>query len=109
MPIKILNCLHRSHIGGAQRRIIWVARELPADEFVTVVCFPQDTETEYEAMLRAAQMPFVRLPFRYLRGLSKIGNNLLFLLGLPLAIRAFQWVMKHEGIAVVHANGVTNL
>ncbi len=107
--LRILNCLHRSHLGGAQRRVVWVSNRLQQEGIETVVLFPEDQESEYEDFLRKQGHRYVRLRFAYLRHWRKILTNIWFLLTLPWVVWHIVKVIRGEQIDVVHVNGVTNL
>lgn len=107
--LRILNCLHRSHLCGAQHRVVWVGEQLQEANIQTTVVFPSDSEEDYEKMLQARDFPYLRLRFRYLRNLRQVVNNLLFLLALPLSIWRFMRTIRQHRIDLVHVSGVTNL
>lgn len=109
VKMRILNCLHRSHFGGAQQRIVWVDGILDPRGIKTLILFPQDEEKEYEAYLENRKLPFIRLRFPYLRNLRHVFNNVWFLLSLSWYVLSFKRIIKKENVDIVHVNGVTNL
>jgi glycosyltransferase involved in cell wall biosynthesis len=108
-PVKVLNCLHRSHFGGTHWRVIWIAEALRRHGVETTVLFPANPETEYQRMLEARGIPFRRLPLRPLRGVRRVLNNLLHLLELPLQVLRVARLVRREGFDLVYVNSLTNL
>src|SRR5690606_24324583 len=74
-PLRVLNCCHRSHLGGAQRRAVWIADPLRRHDIETTILFPDDEENDYEQWLRDCGQPYRRVAFPYLRGLRRPLNN----------------------------------
>lgn len=105
--LRVLNCTHRSHIGGAQRRIIWVAGPLHAAGIETQVAFPIDSHDEFARELTAAGIEFLRAPMPPIR--RSVLSLALFALTLPFVVAAFAVENVRRRVDVVHVNGVTNL
>jgi len=107
--ISVLNCLHRSHLGGAQRRVVWVATELSKMNINTIVLFPDDDSDIFAGYLQQNGLPFIRICLHPLRGVKHIINNLLFFLELPVIVIKLIGIIRHNKINIVHVNGVTNI
>ncbi len=107
--LRVLHCLSRSQIGGAQRRVVWIAEPLRRHGIDSIVLFPKDGDREYADWLESMGLPYHRLPFAYLRGLRRIWNNARFGLTMPRVVRRIQRLLREERIDLLHVNGVTNL
>ncbi|MEO2003155.1 MAG: glycosyltransferase family 4 protein [Candidatus Poribacteria bacterium] len=105
--MRVLNCTHRSHIGGAQRRIMWVASALRDVGIETQVAFPRDSHEEFAAELRDTGIEFVRAPMPPIRRSAL--SVALFALTLPFVAAKFALENVRRRVDLVHVNGVTNL
>ena len=106
-PLRVLNCTHRSHIGGAQRRIMWVAAPLRAAGIETHVAFPRDSHDDFADELSEAGVPFLRVAMPPIR--RSVVSLALFSLTLPFVVGGFAAAIRRRRINVVHVNGVSNL
>ncbi|WP_434782190.1 glycosyltransferase family 4 protein [Ferrovum myxofaciens] len=107
--MKVLNCLHRAHFGGAQWRVVWVGEELRDHGVDTWILFPKNKDTDYEHFLQQRNFPYIRLRMPVLRAASRILPNLEFLLDLPFQLRRVMRVLRDGDFDLVHVNGLTNV
>lgn len=106
--MKVLNCLHRSHPGGAHWRIVLVSQRLRECYGIeTIVAFPQDDCDLYSNHLEKVGLPYVRIRMRFLR--RKVSSLVRFLASFPRDVRAFSRIIKERSISIVTVNGITNL
>jgi glycosyltransferase involved in cell wall biosynthesis len=105
--LRILNCLHRSHLAGAQWRVVWVGECLAPHGIETIPLFPANRELAYEKELRSRGLRYVRQRMPILRK-SLLANGL-FLCTLPLLVVALMRRIRELDIDIVHVNGATNL
>lgn len=103
----VLNCLHRSDVGGAHKRVAWVNNLLKYDEIETIVLFPQDRYVEYEFFLRKNKIRFIRHVMPPLR--KSFLHILFFLTTFPLSVLLLANTIKKYSVNIVHINGATNL
>ena len=108
-PIRVLNCLHRSVLGGPQRRVQEVAKKLREQGVETIILFPRDEETQYENQLRINNLRWARLHFTCLRNWPHVFSNVWFFCTLPLVVRRVIKIIRNEEIDIIHVNGLTNL
>lgn len=105
--IRVLNCLHRSHPGGAHWRALWIGDCLRPLGIETVPLYPADGDDRFERHLTSHDVAFERV---HLPGISRRPTETaLFLLTLPRSILKIRQRIRDLGIDVVHVNGVTNL
>jgi len=107
--IRVLNCLHRAHFGGAQWRVVWVGDELRKHGVETTVLFPKNQDSAYEMFLQKRRFPYVRVKVPGIRARRKILANLGFLLDLPFQIFRIKRLLLEGSFGIVHANGLTNI
>ena len=106
--VKVLNCLHRSHPGGAHWRIILVGQRLEKYYGIeTVIAFPEDDCDLYSGHLEKIGFPYVRIRMQILR--RKVSSLVRFFASFPRDVRAFSRVLEEQSISIVTVNGVTNL
>lgn len=107
--IRVLNCLHRSTLGGGQQRVVEVGEALLEKGIQTCVLFPKDREERYEQFLRERHFPYVRLRMPQIRAAGRVLSNLQFLLGFPSQVTRVARLIRMEKFDVVHVNGATNI
>ena len=107
--LRILNCLHRSDFGGAQRRVVWVGGVLSQKGIHTTVLFPLSADTRYESWLTSRGTDFLRQRMPLIRGFQHMRDNIKFLLFWPVALFRLVRIMRNGHFDIVHANGVTNV
>ena len=105
--LKVLNCLHRSHPGGAHWRALWVADRIVPHGIDTTLLFPDDEDDAFEALLTTRGTPYVRVR---MPGISRRWReSLAFLAHAPWSIVETRSLLARCGIDIVHVNGVTNV
>lgn len=107
--LRILNCLHRSDFGGAQRRVVWVGEVLSRKGIHTTVLFPQSGDRQYESWLTSRGADFLRLRIPIIRGYVHMKDNIKFVLCWPIALCRLARIMRNGHFDIIHANGVTNV
>ena len=107
--IRVLNCLHRSTLGGGQQRVVEVGEALLKMGVETCVVFPEDQEQRYEQMLRQRKFPYVRLRLPQIRAARRALSNVQFLFGLPRQVASLAKLIRERHCDIVHVNGVTNI
>ena len=107
--MKVLNCLHRSHFGGAHWRVVEVGEALRIHDIETVILFPSDEETDYENFLQARNFPYRRLRLPPLRSLHRISCALRFFFTLPRQCLEIRALLQNESFNLIYINGATNL
>ena len=104
----MLNCLHRSHPGGAHWRIILLSQRLKEYYGIeTVVAFPQDDSDLYSDHLEKIGLPYVRIRMQFLR--RNVSSLVRFLISFPRDVRAFSRILEEQAISIITVNGITNL
>lgn len=105
--MRVLNCLHRSHPGGAHWRVAWVADALRANGIETTVLLPSGGGDLYTARLRDLNIPVERV---FLPGIRRSAlSNLAFVVTLPFVVFVLARLIRGHRIDVLHVNGVTNI
>ena len=107
--LRILNCLHRSDFGGAQRRVVWVGEVLSQKGIHTTVLFPLSADTRYESWLTSRGIDFLRPRMPLIRGYRHMKDNIKFLFFWPVALFRLVRIMRNGCFDIVHANSATNV
>lgn len=107
--MKILNCLHRSDFGGAQRRVVWVGRSLALKGYSTIVLFPKGKDDVYEKWLNDQGVTYIKLGIPVLRRITNVLSNVLFAVTFPVIVLQIIWLGYKRNVSLLHVNGVTNL
>lgn len=105
--MRVLNCLHRSLLGGGQHRVMWVGEELKKNDIETIPLFPLDDDKAFEDLLAERGFEYFRIKIPVIR--KSIRSNLLFIITFPKVVREISRIIKFNNIDVVHVNGATNL
>lgn len=107
--LKVLNCLHRAHFGGAQWRVVWIGEALRQHGIDTTVLFPLNHDMEYERFLRERNFPFARLKMPMIRSAKRANDNIKFLVDFAFQIRRILRFIRSNNFDLIHVNGMTNV
>jgi glycosyltransferase involved in cell wall biosynthesis len=106
--MRVLNCLSRSHLGGANWRVAFVARILASRQVETIVLFPDNGDLQFQTLLGTWNIPYVRLRLSQLRKPRRIIHNLRHLGTMFAQVRRIAGTIARERIDLLHVNAVTN-
>lgn len=105
--VRVLNCLHRSHPGGAHWRVVWIAGMLEPLGYDTTVLLPRGGTNLFTDSLDELGFPYVRTALPGIR--RSLTANAFFALSLPWIVIRIAMIMEREAVELVHVNGATNL
>lgn len=106
-PLRILNCLHRSDFGGAQRRVVWVNNELRKHHIETTILFPKDSSTDFENFIHINEVKYVRIFLPVIR--KSLFHLFIFVMTFPWVVYLVMRKIRSCQSDIVHVNGATNL
>lgn len=105
--VRVLNCLHRNHPGGAHWRVAWVAQRLAGDGIDTTVLFPTGPSDVYGTTLDRLGLPYAQAFLPAIR--RSVASNAVFMATLPWVVIRLAVFFRSRRFDLVHVNGATNL
>jgi len=102
--MKVLNVLFEERVGGPQRRVLQVARELCARGVLTIVTIPRG-DRRFANLLRDAEIPFEELDLVRLRKVWNPAIHATFIARFWQNVMELRRLIRRHQVQVVHTNG----